>query len=77
MKKRKHVNYELLYQKLKEKPLTFTEIKELTGIKNKSAMQQVITTLSIKYPIWQPKTGVYKLCEPSDYKTVNWEKLEE
>lgn len=65
-KKRKPVDYDMLYELLLAGPLTFRQIEEVTGVSH-CGVAQVITTLSLRYPIWSPKRGVYKLCEDSDY----------
>ena len=72
--KRKKVDYEALYEILKQRPITFSELMQLTGL-NKHGVSQVITTLTLKYPVWSPAKGVYKLCTESDYQTVDWSKL--
>ncbi len=72
--KKKYVDYEALYQRLKQGPTTFEEIQKLAGL-TKAQAAQCITTLSLKYPVWSPDKGVYKLCDASDYSTVNWSKL--
>lgn len=61
------VNYSLLYERLKKSPVTTAELSRITGRKG-GALQQVITTLSLEYPVWCPRRGVYKLCEMSDYE---------
>ena len=38
--------------------MTTAEIQRLTGT-SRSGVQNVITILSIDYPIWQPARGVY------------------
>ena len=73
--KRKFVDYDELYQRLKKGPITFNEISEITGLKRQS-VAQVITTLSLKYPVWSPAKGVYKLCDSSDYQTIDRSKLD-
>lgn len=65
-KKRVTPDYEKIYEELKKGPLTFREIEELSGVPH-NAVAQVITTLTLRYPIWSPKRGVYKLLEYSDY----------
>ena len=60
-------DYEMLYERFKEGPVTFREIEKLTGVAH-SGVAQVITTLSIRYPIWSPKRGTYKLIEDKDYR---------
>lgn len=52
----------MLYERLKEGPLTFNEIEKLTCVAH-SGVAQVITTLSLRYPIWSPKRGVYTLID--------------
>lgn len=61
------VDYDLLYKRLLQGPVTFAEIEEMTGAKH-NAVAQIITTLCLRYPVWSPQRGVYKLCEESDYK---------
>lgn len=69
-KKRKRVDYDELYKMLLAGPVTFKDIQEATGVSH-SGVSQVITTLCLKYPVWSPKRGVYKLCQAQDYTTVN------
>lgn len=64
---RKIVDYNYLYSLLLKGPLTFAEIMAITGIK-KEGVSQVITTLSLHYPIWEVKRGVYKLLTEEDFK---------
>ena len=59
-KKRKYTDYERLYELLKAGPVSFERIREETGL-DKRAAAQVITTLSLKYPVYSPKRGVYAL----------------
>ena len=65
-KPRKPVDYEKIYEALQWGPLTFNEIEIMTGVPH-CAVAQVITTLSLKYPIWSPRRGVYKLADETDY----------
>lgn len=65
---RKYINYEELYEKLKKGPITFKEIQDFCGL-SKNATYQVITTLTLNYPVWSPARGMYKLCEASDYSS--------
>ena len=69
-KPRQPVDYDLLYERLKAGPVTFAEIEELAGVPHCS-VAQIITTLSLYYPVWSPKRGVYKLMEDSDYEQEN------
>ena len=67
-KKRRPVNYEELYAIfLKQKIVTFAEIEAAAGVSH-NAVAQVITTLSLKYPITDIKRGVYMLCTREDYQ---------
>jgi hypothetical protein len=66
-KKRQPVDYDMLYQRLLQGPLTFADIEKLTGVPHCS-VAQIITTLSLNYPLWSPKRGVYKLISDEDYK---------
>ncbi len=57
--KRRKIDYEFLFQKIKQEgPLSTAEIQRLTGT-SRSGVQNVITILSIDYPIWQPARGMY------------------
>jgi hypothetical protein len=40
--------------------LTYDIIKQVTGL-NDSGVAQVITTLSLDYPVWNPAKGIYEL----------------
>ena len=74
-RKRQPVDYDAIYKELFLKgEVTFKQIEDFTGVSH-NAVAQVITTLCLRYPIYDVRRGVYKLCEDSDYKTVNWEKL--
>lgn len=64
-KKKKFVDYDVLFDALKKGPLMFCDIERLAGVPH-SSVQQVITTLSIKYPVWSPERGVYKLMTDED-----------
>ncbi|MCQ2611850.1 MAG: hypothetical protein MJ169_08900 [Treponema sp.] len=67
-KVKKPVDYEKLYQLFCEKKtLTFAEIEAASGVSH-NAVAQVITTLSLRYPICDIKRGVYMLCDASDYE---------
>lgn len=66
-KQKQFVDYEKIYEELQWGPLTFTQIKELAGVPHNSVWQ-VITTLSMNYPIWSPKPGLYKLLDEYDLR---------
>lgn len=72
--KRNDIDYAQLYEVIKKRPMTFREIQEYTGL-NKTGTAQCITTLTLRYPVWSPARGLYKVCEESDYTTVDWSKL--
>ena len=54
------VDYARLYGILEKQPLTYDIIKDVTGL-NDSGVAQVITTLSLEYPVWNPAKGIYEL----------------
>ena len=60
------VDYELLYEELKKAPLTFSQIRALSGVPH-SGVAQIITTLSLHYPVYEAGRGVYKLYGDDDY----------
>lgn len=59
-RKRKYVDYEHLYELLKKSPVSFEQIRRETGLDKKGAYQ-VVTTLSLKYPVYSPERGMYAL----------------
>lgn len=63
---RKPVDYEKLYELFRKGPVTFHDIEEAAGVSHNS-VAQVITTLSLRYPIYELKRGVYKLYGDDDY----------
>ena len=60
------VDYKKIYEELKKKPLTYSEIRELAGTTD-ACTSQVIVTLSLHYPIYEYAHGVYKLYGDDDY----------
>jgi hypothetical protein len=56
---REEVDYARLYEILERQPLTYDIIKQVTGLKD-SGVAQVITTLSLDYPLWNPAKGIYE-----------------
>ena len=64
--KNRQIDYEAIYREFLKGPLTFAQIEQLSGVSH-SGVAQVITTLSLRYPVWSPKRGVYKLTEKGDY----------
>ncbi len=66
-KKKVKVDYKLIYNEMKQHgPLTFSQIEALAGV-NHSGVSQVITTLSLHYPVYEVKRGLYKLYGDDDY----------
>ena len=65
-KKKKKVDYESIYEALKSGPLTFAQIEAMSGVAH-SGVAQVITTLSLRYPIYEYARGLYKLYGDDDY----------
>lgn len=65
-KKKQPVNYEELYQRLLQGPLSFHDIEEITGVAH-CGVAQVITTLSLRYPVYSPSRGIYKLYGDEEY----------
>lgn len=66
-RKNKKIDYELLYRSLLQGPLSFTQIGQIAGVTNRSSISQVITTLSLKYPVYEAQRGIYKLYGDDDY----------
>lgn len=65
-KKKKKVDYEKLYAALKEGPVSFSQIEAISGVSH-ACVSQVITTLSLRYPIYECSRGMYKLYGDDDY----------
>lgn len=67
-KKKKKVDYEKLYELFKkQKYVSFSEIERLSGVEH-CGVAQVITTLSLRFPIYETEIfGVYKLYGADDY----------
>jgi hypothetical protein len=61
-KKKKKIADEKLYEILKKEPLTCAKIRAVTGAKGCGIMQ-IIDTLSLRYPVYQKRRGVYALLE--------------
>ena len=65
-KKKKKVDYKLIISELKKGPLTFSQIQALAGV-SRAGVSQVITTLSLHYPLYEQARGLYKLYGDDDY----------
>lgn len=66
-KKKKPVDYEKLYQLfLTQGKVKFSEIEALSGVSH-CGVAQVITTLSLRYPIYEYARGIYKLYGDEEY----------
>lgn len=76
-KKKKKVDYKLIISELKKGPLTFSQIQALAGV-SRAGVSQVITTLSLHYPIYEAARGIYKLYGDDDYGDgINHDALKE
>lgn len=64
--KRKKVDYEVIYKELCKGPLSFSQIEAMTGVAH-NGVAQVITTLSLHYPVYEVSRGIYKLLGEDDY----------
>lgn len=65
-KKKKKVDYERIYNEIRKGPLTFSQIQALAEV-DRTRVSQVITTLSLHYPIYEWARGIYKLYGDDDY----------
>lgn len=65
-KKKVVVDYEKLYQLFLKGPVRWSEIEAASGVSHNS-VSQVITTLSLRYPIYEVSRGLYKLYGADDY----------
>lgn len=65
-KKKKKVDYKLIIKELEKGPLTFSQIQALAGV-SRAGVSQVITTLSLHYPLYEAARGIYKLYGDDDY----------
>jgi hypothetical protein len=65
-KKKKKVDYKLIISELQKGPLTFSQIQALAGV-SRAGVSQVITTLSLHYPLYEAARGIYKLYGDDDY----------
>ncbi|MDR2134608.1 MAG: hypothetical protein LBP27_05820 [Treponema sp.] len=54
------INYGALYELLRKRPISYRDIMRITG-RAKTAVPGIITTLSLKYPLYQVSHGVYAL----------------
>ena len=76
-KKKKKVDYKLLITELKKGPLTFSQIQALAGV-SRAGVSQVITTLSLRCPLYEAARGIYKLYGDDDYGDgINHEVMKE
>lgn len=64
--KKKKVDYRLIVKELQKGPLSFSQIQALAGV-SRAGVSQVITTLSLHYPIYEAARGMYKLYGDDDY----------
>jgi hypothetical protein len=64
-RKTKHVDYGELYNILRKEPLNYAKIREVTGVSN-SGIMQIIDVLTLRYPLYQVRKGVYGLLKDED-----------
>ena len=65
-KTKKKVDYQLIVSELKKSPLSFSQIQKLADV-SRARVPQVITTLSLHYPVYEVARGIYKLYGADDY----------
>ena len=65
-KKKRKIDYDLIIAELQNGPLSFTQIQQLAGVSH-AGVAQVITTLSLHYPLYEADRGLYKLYGADDY----------
>ncbi len=65
-KKRKKIDYDLIIAELQKGPLSFSQIQALAGVSH-AGVAQVITTISLHYPLYEKDRGLYKLYGDDDY----------
>ena len=65
-KKKRKIDYDLIIAELKNGPLSFTQIQQLAGVSH-AGVAQVITTISLHYPLYELDRGLYKLYGADDY----------
>ena len=76
-KKKRKIDYDLILAELKNGPLSFTQIQQLAGVSH-AGVAQVITTISLHYPLYELDRGLYKLYGEDDYGDgINHEALKE
>lgn len=76
-KKKRNINYDLIIAELKKGPLSFTQIQQLAGVAH-AGVAQVITTISLHYPLYEADYGLYKLYGDDDYGDgINHDALKE
>jgi hypothetical protein len=64
-RKKRHIDYEKLYNILLSEPLDYAKIRGVTGVAN-SGINQVIDSLSLRYPLYQIRNGVYGILKDGD-----------
>ncbi|MBO7733366.1 MAG: hypothetical protein J6S67_12450 [Methanobrevibacter sp.] len=76
-KKKRKIDYDLIIAELKNGPLSFTQIQQLAGVGH-AGVAQVITTISLHYPLYELDRGLYKLYGEDDYGDgINHEALKD
>lgn len=64
--KRKRVDYEAIYRAMCKGPLSFSQIEAMSGVSH-CGVSQVITTLSLHYPVYEVSRGLYKVYGDEEY----------
>jgi hypothetical protein len=64
-RKKRGVDYGELYNILLSEPLDYAKIRAVTGVRN-SGIMQIIDTLTLRYPLYQIRKGVYGLLKDGD-----------
>lgn len=65
-RKKRKIDYELIVSELRKGPLSFTQIQQLAGVSH-AGVAQVITTISLHFPLYEADRGLYKLYGDDDY----------
>lgn len=60
------IDYDKIVARLKQGEMTRKEIHEMIPNVSYSVVSEVITTLSLHYPVYSPRHGVYKLLTDED-----------
>jgi hypothetical protein len=64
-RKKRGADYGELYNILLREPLDYAKIRAVTGVSS-SGIMQIIDTLTLRYPLYQIRKGVYGLLKDDD-----------